>query len=561
MPSEGHAVMQEGQSPVELLNEVAHWLTGAMLVCALGAALGLWGARVLRRRGLHHAWAGAALGLALPVQSLFGSRASLPLAVAALCALKRARRWHREDLEAGEDLAQAARERRGPRAHASELLARARLAHLRAAESPSAYGAGTIVLGRDEQWRAVLMPLGGAAGGSHALVVGATGSGKTVTQSRIAVGAIEQGMGAVVLDPKGDAGMREALLAAAARADRQFIEWAPDGAAVYNPFATGTETEIADKALAGERFSEPHYLRQAQRYLAHAVRALRCDASTEEVSLRRIVECLEPARLELLARELPPADARAVHAYLDSLSARQQGDLAGVRDRLAILAESDVGPWLDPQTLGARRFELLASLRARAVVYFSLQSDRRPLLSQMLAAAIVQDLQTVVAASQSRPLPTLVAIDEFSALAADGVVRLFGRARSAGFSLLLGTQELSDLRPPGRERVLEQVVGNLTVLIAHRQVVSESAETIAGLAGGVGAWRVSRHSDGRTTRTRTHRPQLEAERVRRLEQGQAAVIELGKDGGAQLVRVFPPPRAERGSEREKQAMEQERRRT
>ena len=143
-----------------------------------------------------------------------------------------------------------------------------------------------------------------------------------------------------------------------------------------------------------------------------------------------------------------------------------------------------------------QRFELLGSLREGAVVYFSLQADRRPLLSQMLAAAIVQDLQTVVAACQSRPLPTLVAIDEFSALAAEGVVRLFGRARSAGFSLLLGTQEISDLRPPGRERVLEQVMGNLTVLIAHRQVVRDSAELIAGLAGSAGAWRVSRHSDG-----------------------------------------------------------------
>lgn len=558
MPSEGHAVMQEGQSPLELLKEVAHWFTGAMLVIVLGAAVGLWGARALRRRGLHHAWAGAALALALPAQSLEGSRASLPVALAAVCALKRSRRWHREDLEAGEDLAQAARDRRGPRALAGELLARARFARARALELPSAFGAGRIVLGRDERWRAVLIPLGGAAGGSHALVVGATGSGKTVTQSRIAVGAIEQGMGAVVLDPKGDAGMRGALLGATARAGRRFIEWAPDGAAVYNPFATGTETEIADKALAGERFTEPHYLRQAQRYLAHAVRALRCAAASEEVSLRRIVECLEPARLELLARELPTAHAQAVHAYLDSLSARQQGDLAGVRDRLAILAESDVGAWLDPQTRGAPRFELLGSLRERAVVYFSLQSDRRPLLSQMLAAAIVQDLQTVVAASQSRPLPTLVAIDEFSALAAEGVVRLFGRARSAGFSLLLGTQELSDLRPPGRERVLEQVMGNLTVLIAHRQVVRESAETIADLAGGVGAWRVSSHSDGRTTRTRTHRPQLEAERVRRLERGQAAVIELGKDSGAQLVRVFPPPPAEHASARGAQVEDRER---
>jgi hypothetical protein len=51
--------------------------------------------------------------------------------------------------------------------------------------------------------------------------------------------------------------------------------WTPDGPAVYNPFAIGTDTELADKVLAGETYTEPHYLRQAQRYVAHAVRALR----------------------------------------------------------------------------------------------------------------------------------------------------------------------------------------------------------------------------------------------------------------------------------------------
>ena len=58
----------------------------------------------------------------------------------------------------------------------------------------------------------------------------------------------------------------------------------------------------------------------------------------------------------------------------------------------------------------------------------------------------MRDLQTVTAALQSAPVATLALIDEFSAVAAEQVVRLFGRARSAGVSLVLGTQELSDLR-------------------------------------------------------------------------------------------------------------------
>jgi len=319
---------------------------------------------------------------------------------------------------------------------------------------------------------------------------------------------------------------------------RCFIEWTPEGECVYNPYALGGASEIADKALAGEHFTEPHYLRQAQRYLGHVVRALR--QAEAQVSLKAIVEHLAPGRLEVLARALPEADARATFAYLDSLSSRQQSELAGVRDRLAILAESDVGTWLDPQTQGAGCFDLLSAVRARSIVYFRLDADSRPRLTHMLGAAIVQDLQTTVAALQGRPIPTLIVIDEFSAIAADQVVRLFGRARSAGFSLLLGTQELSDLRPPGRERLLEQVLGNLSVLIAHRQAVPSSAELISSMAGSRGAWRVSRHSDGRSTRARARETVLAADEVMSLGRGWAAVLALGNGGSARIARMLSP---------------------
>lgn len=282
--------------------------------------------------------------------------------------------------------------------------------------------------------------------------------------------------------------------------------------------------------------TEPHYLRQAQRYLGHAVRALR--AAGLEVSLASIVEQLDPDALERLARTLPEPAAGPTHAYLDSLTPRQRADLAGVRDRMAILAESDVGRWLDPKAGGDWPFDLLEAVRARAVVYFNLDSDSRPLLTQMLGAAIVQDLQTTIAALQRRPAPTLALIDEFSALSIEQVARLFGRARSAGLSLVLGTQELADLRLPGRERLLEQVMGNLSVLVAHRQVLPESCALIASLAGTRGAWRTARHSDGRTTRTRTSEGVLAADQLMRLDPGWAAVTIPARSASARIVRVL-----------------------
>jgi DNA helicase HerA-like ATPase len=546
---------------IDPLGPIAHLLQSAAtaaLEIALGLLLGSLAERLMRRRHLHWGWAAAGFALVLVARTPLAGAAPM-LAAGTLAAAVRGRRRHREDLEAGADLAEIARERRDPLdvSRAAVRCARTRLSAARDARVPIGlcariaggpprvgdprgrwFDGDHLELGADSHRRPVSIVLGGAGGGTHTLVVGATGSGKTVTQAWIAAQAIAGGMGAVLVDPKGDHALREAARRAAREAGQRFVEWTPRGPSVYNPCARGSDTEIADRVLAAERYTEPHYQRQAQRYLGHATRALRC--AGRQVSLARLVRQLDPAELDVLARELPQADAEVVHRYLDSLTPRQRSDLSGIRDRLAIVVESDVGPWLDPETPRAECFDLLDALSERAVVYFGLEADSRPLLAQMLGGAIVLDLQTAVSAMQARPVPALVLIDEFSALAAEHVARLFGRARSAGVSLLLGTQELSDLRLPGSEHLLEQVLGNLTTLIAHRQVVPDSAELISRLSGTRGVWSTSWHREGRGTRKRVRERLLGPEAVTGLSCGHAAVIALAGRGDVAVARVLPP---------------------
>jgi len=539
-------------NPLEPVEQLMHWLLSTTLHLAIGLAIGLIAARAMRSRHLRWTWAPVALAVVVLARSVIGGAAASTLGTAALCATVRGRRWHREDLDAGADLAEIAAERRGPLDAARTVVRRnlPRLLALIAPKLPARWApriaigaarkdwfrADRLIVGEEENGRPVSIALGGPTGGTHTLVVGAAGSGKTVTMTWMSVRSVEHGMGAIVLDPKGDRDLRCELRDAAHIAGRPFVEWTPQGPSVYNPYARGSATEIADKALAGERFTEPHYLRQAQRYLGHAVRVLR--RSGLEVSLQVLVDHLDPSRLELLARTLPESDAQGVHDYLDSLTKRQQSDLTGVRDRLAIMAESDVGCWLDPRTPGGERFDLLEAVKARAVVYFGLEADRRPLLAQMLGAAIVGDLQAVVSALQGRPVGTLVAIDEFSAIVPERVVGLFGRARGAGVSLVLGTQELSDLRLPGREMLLEQVVGNLSTLIAHRQVVPASAEMIASMTETRGVWRTSHHSSGSQTRTRGIDHVLRAEQIMSLPRGWAAVVGLSDGASVSIARML-----------------------
>lgn len=400
--------------------------------------------------------------------------------------------------------------------------------------------AAGLAIGVDHAGHAVRVPLRQGSG-SHALIVGATGSGKTVTEAWIVARAIERGHGAVVIDPKGDALLCDAARAGAVAAGRRFVQWTPDGPATYNPYAHGSPSEIADKALAAEHWSEPHYQRQAQRYLAAAARALA--AAGEVATPRRLLELMDPRELEQLARGLRVERvARELYGYLDSLDARAHAGLAGLRDRLAILAESELGCWLEPCG-GRRELDLLAAVRERAVVYFRLDADRLPLLAQMLAAAIVQDLLTVAAVCQREPVATVIAIDEFSAISAAGVARLFGRARAAGLSLLLVTQELADLRAADAQ-LLEQVLGNVETVIAHRQNVPASAELVAQIAGTRLTWERTEQLEhavatGRATRRRAREYVIHPDTIKALPSGCAAVA-VTSAGRCALARIHHP---------------------
>jgi type IV secretory pathway TraG/TraD family ATPase VirD4 len=204
---------------------------------------------------------------------------------------------------------------------------------------------------------------------------------------------------------------------------------------------------------------------------------------------------------------------------------------------------------LDP--VGGPVIDLRAAVESRAVVYFGLESDRLPLLTQMLGAAIVSDLVVVSAHFQENPIETVVLIDEFSAIEAAHVASLFGRGRGAGMSLLLATQEFTDLQGAG-EGVREQVLGNLAALIAHRQNVPASSELVAEVAGSKPVWVTTQgieqgllghRASGRGTRRRDYAYEIHPSAIQRLGVGEAVVVRAGRRRRSVLARMCHPREA------------------
>jgi type IV secretory pathway TraG/TraD family ATPase VirD4 len=505
---------------------------------ALGGAvlLGLWMAKLR--------WTWALLGL--PVAYLAWQidwQVGVALTSAAISAAGCGAYWHWTDLERGGEVARAVRERVGP---LRWVWSRWQADRARGARIEK----GELALGTIRRGGVCRVPVG-LDRGVHAFVLGATGAGKTVTQAAIAQAYVLTGLPAIVLDPKGDRYLRAVVKDAAERAGAGFIEWSPSGPHVYNPFGRGGPTEIADKALAGHRWSEPHYELATQRLLGHVLATMRA-AGHWPPTLSGIVNFMDPERLDALASGVGGEVGQRVAGYVDGLSARGRADLGGGRDRLAVLAEGELGPWLDPSVGSGPEFGFAESLKRGNVVYMHIDADRYPAASRLLGAALVIDLVTLTADLHGRGMRGLVVIDEFAALAAEQVHRLFGRARSAGLSVLLGTQSLADLRSARpddpSDTLTEQVLTNIEFAVIHRESDPDSAERLARVAGTKQSWVTTRRVSGawgiggigEGTRTPEREFWVAPDEFKRLRTGEAVVISPAAKRPAEIVQVWRP---------------------
>jgi type IV secretory pathway TraG/TraD family ATPase VirD4 len=492
----------------------------------------------------HLRWSWSLFGIPIAYVVIFIEwHLGLVLAIATVTAVWLGARVHSEAIQHGGEEARLMRESQSPLRWGLSRVTnkRARQDRLRK---------GRLAIGTSRGGKPCTVPFG-LDRGVHALISGATGSGKTVTEAGAVDAYADAGFGAIVIDPKGDPYLRATAIAAAKRNGVRFTEWTPAGPGVYNPLARGGPTEIADKALAAHRWSEPHYELATQRLLGHVLSTMQA-AGHWPPTLSGLVRYMEPERLDALATEVGGETGERVHTYVDSLSERAKADLGGGRDRLSVLIDSELGPWLDPTLGKGEAIDLLDCLRHGEIVYFNLDADRYPNAAKLMASAVVIDLVGLSAEMQGTHVGGLVVIDEFAAIAPEHVSRLFARARSANLSLHLGTQSLADLRGarPGdpSDTLTEQVLSNIEYAVVHRCGDPDSAERFARMAGTAPSWSVTQKISGNGTmlgvgegtRTREREFLILPDQFKRLRTGEAVVIDHSAKRPAQIVRIWPP---------------------
>jgi conjugal transfer pilus assembly protein TraD len=431
---------------------------------------------------------------------------------------------------------------------------------------------------------------------AHGLILGASGAGKTNALRTILTQQIRRGRPVVVIDMKGSPEFARQLAEAAASARRPFKVWTPDGPNQWNPLQYGNATELKDKLICTERFTEPHYQRAAERYVQAVLQVLEASHPDTAPTLEEVVNLLDPRRLPTALRGVPRPLANRVQDYLAGLTPDQLSAVRGLQTRLAIVTESHTGRYLaaDVHRLGPERVagantvgevagrsptrevagantvgevaganpnvrsslvDLRAALEGPEVVLFSLNSSKYGQLAAQLGTLAVQDLICGTGnrledrrAGRQQEQAT-IAIDEFSGIGGDHAIALFARCREAGVSVLVATQEMADLDRAGRG-LRDQVLGNTAVKLILRQDVPASAQMIAQIAGTERTIEETREIGGtlfsgypgRGTRREAEQFVIHPNEIKSLGIGDAVLISKLRGGKARTIQIHPPQR-------------------
>jgi hypothetical protein len=492
----------------------------------------------------------AAAGPFTMLSALIARSAALALVAAFVAAAGTAgaslgRRWRLAALGAGGELREFERSRTGPvRAWHDRHVRRA---------AGRTYIASQGELIRQRAWPAsepfVPMTATGSGriprrSGRHLLIAGATGSGKTVSARRWLLARIlADGLGALVTDPKGDAGLESDLRAGARLARRPFVLLDPRSPETdrWNPLWSSDTGAVVSRLVAPIQSAEGnarYYADLLQIHLGIVAEALRAAG-------------LWPASVPLLL------DAAQLHAY-DKLLGLARGanadaellermrehrqvitdasgrrDLLGGTTRLRVIAGETWRTALMPHPeRGA--LCLPEAMRSGAVVLLRTWVDDLPEEAKAITTLFLAD-----AAASALALPEgtewAALIDEFggvlSAGAGERALALMQRARSAGGQVAVSTQSVLDFAAAtGNTALLDALADNFSAGVFHRQSSPESRDWLARLIGTREVWQSTDRTggggsfaEGSGSRRRVREFLIRPDEFRALDTGEAVV--------------------------------------
>ena len=398
---------------------------------------------------------------------------------------------------------------------------------------------------------------------THTLVLGTTGSGKTVTVLNLVESAINRTLPAIIIDGKGDQALARKVIDYGRAKGRPGYLFALSGESCrYNPLASGGYSAKKDRIIELREWSEDHYRKLAEGYMQTVFKVLEAvDIKTDLVTvaghmstgglqalIRKHVEQLGEARAQALSDEVEaqkPAEAHveSLRAEIRNLAWSEVGHLFAVAaDGPGAAREGDDGSSgsSTAEKPGSAVLELSRAIEERAVVYVCLPSLQFPALADIIGKLVINDLKAVAHEQLAKPeaerRPVYTVFDEFSVFAGEQVLNVINMGRSAGLHAVLATQSVADIGravPMTPDHFIRQVFASCNNYLIQRLNAPEDAVTVAELIGTKANFSHTAQigeagSTGWGSVRRTRSFQVHPDQIKQLKRGEAVFVNKTK---------------------------------
>jgi hypothetical protein len=324
----------------------------------------------------------------------------------------------------------------------------------------------------------------------HLIVIGTTGRGKTQTVLNIVEAAILAGFPLVYLDGKGDQELVARVRAFAKLHNRKFYLFDPTNlpaSCAYNPVATGTYTQRADRVIAmRDVYSEAHYRILNEGFMITVFKIMEYSGiPVDLVTTER--HCSTEQLLATLYRKSGRTVAsEALRTEILKQREAESEGISSLRAEIRNLCISDFGILFDTQRAEREGREVLSLSRARAegaIVFFALPGLQYPMAAARAGRMILNDIKGTL--PESRNLWPLL-FDEYSVFGGGPqILNLLSMGRVFGAAGVLISQSCFDLATDSSNSAnsIQQALASVNSMILHQLNAADDAELVARTVG------------------------------------------------------------------------------
>ncbi|MGG4335940.1 type IV secretory system conjugative DNA transfer family protein [Priestia aryabhattai] len=369
----------------------------------------------------------------------------------------------------------------------------------------------------------------------HTLIVGTTGSGKTILIILLMLEAIKRGKPVIAIDGKGDSDFVKEVATLAKQEGKKLYVFSEYSGYTYNPIKNGTPTMVRDKIMSLFTWSNEYYTNHCSNFLQLLIQIFdKFGVSRDLKSVykytdqSKLMDLLEQQHEKVIEKVLvedidnkvkednPKEDKDVIDVFglapktVDSSKEVTENEepkykevvktkrnpiadefqeelesipddvIQGLKTQLGELVRSDLGPLFEEKESG---IDLRKIVEEKAMVVFSVDGLAYSDYVDKLSRLVIMDINNLCSYLYKTGRQSVFAVfDEFSCYVNKNVVDTVNKARGAGLEAVIGTQGLCDIDAIS-PALTKQIVNNCNLHVAMRVNEGTEAEALAKTIG------------------------------------------------------------------------------